>query len=84
MAYNELIDVLSGSHYEDFELLDKDLLCQICEFLQKFDEVITILSDKKEPTLHKVIPLRIFLLNHCVAKPEDLSGILTIKQFLSK
>ncbi|CAF4165076.1 unnamed protein product [Rotaria sordida] len=84
IAYNELIDTFCGSHYHDFESIDKDLLQKICEFLQPFDETITILSDESQPTLHKVIPLRKFLIEHCVLKQEDLSGIKKLKQFLKK
>ncbi|CAF4038052.1 unnamed protein product [Rotaria sp. Silwood1] len=84
IAYNELIDIFCGSHYHDFESIDKDLLQKICEFLQPFDETITILSDESQPTLHKVIPLRKFLIEHCVPKQEDLPGIKKLKQFLNQ
>jgi hypothetical protein len=60
------------------------LLFELCRFLERFDEVITILSDETKPTLHKVIPLRIFLLNHCIPKHDDMSGIIKMKEFLSK
>ncbi|CAF3394488.1 unnamed protein product, partial [Rotaria sp. Silwood2] len=60
-----------------------DLLQKICEFRQPFDETITILSDESQPTLHKVISLRKFLIEHCVPKQEDLPGIKKLKQFLS-
>ena len=68
----------------EFETLNKDLLCSICEFLRSFDEVITNLSDEQEPTLHKVIPLRKCLINHCVPKPEDMLDIKKMKEFLRK
>ncbi|CAF1370224.1 unnamed protein product [Rotaria magnacalcarata] len=58
LTYNELVDIFSDSHYANFELIDKDLLNDICNFLQVFDEAITTLSDEIQPTLHKsaVVP----------------------------
>ncbi len=84
LIYDELIDVFSGSHSHDFESIDKGLLSDLCEFLQRFDQVITILSDETQPTLYKVIPLRNLLIDHCVSKPDDTSGMKKIKDFLSK
>ncbi|CAF1473770.1 unnamed protein product [Rotaria magnacalcarata] len=84
ITYNELVDAFSGSHYNDFESLDKDLLYHFCEFLRSFDEVITTLSEETQPTLHKVIPLRCFLINHCTPKPDDISGMMKIKLFLQE
>ncbi|CAF1449139.1 unnamed protein product [Rotaria sp. Silwood1] len=45
LTYNELMDIFSGSHYNDFESIDKDLLSLICDFLRVFDEIITTLND---------------------------------------
>jgi hypothetical protein len=78
------VDVFSGCHYDDFESLDKDLLSQLCSFLELFDQVITTLSDETQPTLHQVIPLRIILMDHCAPKGEDSSNIKKLKQFLRK
>lgn len=83
-VYDELIDVFSGSHGQDFESIDKDLLSDLCEFLKRFDQVIEILSDETQPTLHKVIPLRILLINHCEINPDDKPGMKMVKRFLSK
>ncbi|CAF2914595.1 unnamed protein product, partial [Rotaria sp. Silwood2] len=71
LTYNELVDIFNDSHYDNFESLDKDLLSHICNFLQVFDEIITTLSDETQPTLHKVIPLRMVLIDHCVPKAKD-------------
>ncbi|CAF3377684.1 unnamed protein product [Rotaria socialis] len=84
ITYNELVDAFSGSHYNDFESLDKDLLYQLYEFLRSFDEVITTLSEETQPALHKVIPLQCFLINHCTPKTEDISGMMKIKLFLKE
>ncbi|CAF4556800.1 unnamed protein product, partial [Rotaria socialis] len=84
ITYNERVDAFSGSHYNGFESLDKDLLYQLCEFIRSFDEVITTLSEETQPTLHKVIPLRCLLINHCTQKPDDISGMMKIKLFLQE
>ncbi|CAF3071012.1 unnamed protein product [Rotaria sp. Silwood2] len=70
--YDELIDVFSGSHSNNFESIDRDLLSDLCQFLQRFDQIITILSDETQPNLYKVIPLRDILIDHCVSKSDDI------------
>lgn len=84
ITYNELYDNFSDSYFTEFVSLNKDLLLYICEFLQTFDQTIKSLSDEKQPTIHKVVPLRKFLINHCAQKPEDAPGIRSIKGFLRK
>lgn len=65
-----------------FDSIDRDLLNDICEFLKPFDEVIAILSDEKQPTLHKVIPLRSFLTKHCNEKQDDILAMKKLKRFI--
>ncbi|CAM4838916.1 unnamed protein product [Rotaria magnacalcarata] len=63
--FDKLAIVLDSTHLNQYLLLDKDLLEQICSFLKVFDEVIEQLSDDKKPTIYKVLPLRQRLLNGC-------------------
>ncbi|CAF3281405.1 unnamed protein product [Rotaria sp. Silwood2] len=84
LTYNELIDTFSGSNYNDFESIDQDLLSHICDFLRVFDDVIKTLNDETQPTLHKVIPLRMALNNHCAPKADDSLSIIKLKEFLKE
>ncbi|CAF3483352.1 unnamed protein product [Rotaria sp. Silwood2] len=81
--FDELTMVLDGTNLNQYLLLDKDLLEQICLFLKVFDEVIEQLSDDKRPTIYKVLPLRQRLLNECKIKDNDHIGLQKLKQFLS-
>ncbi|CAF4234931.1 unnamed protein product, partial [Rotaria socialis] len=54
LIYNELVDIFSDSHYDNFESIDKDLLSHICNFLQVLEKAITTLSDETQSTLNKV------------------------------
>ena len=50
--------ILDGLNLNQYLLLDKDPLEQICLFLKEFDEFIEQLSDGKRRTIYKVLPLR--------------------------
>ncbi|CAF1483898.1 unnamed protein product [Rotaria sordida] len=81
--FDELTMVLDGVNLNQYFLLDKDLLEQICLFLKVFDEVIEQLSYDKRPTIYKVLPLRQRLLNECKIQDNDHIGLQKLKQFLS-
>ncbi|CAF3948649.1 unnamed protein product [Rotaria sp. Silwood1] len=69
--FDELTMALDGTNLNQYLLLDKDLLEQICLFLKVFDTVIEQLSDDKRPTIYKVLPLRQRLLNECKIHDYD-------------
>ena len=83
-VFDELFPVINNTHLQDYVSIDKDFLQQICDFLTPFDEVFRQLSETKRPTLHRVIPLRQYLLNHCEIESKDHDGIKKLKRFLSK
>jgi hypothetical protein len=82
--FDELGLVLDNVNLNDYLLLDKEFLEQICSFLKVFDYVIEQLSDDKRPTIYKVLPLRQRLLNECEIKPNDSDGLKQVKIFLCK
>lgn len=57
---------------------------ELCLYLEVFDEVIDQLSDEKHPTIHKVLPLRNLILDHCEIKPNDSDGLQEVKVFLGR
>ncbi|CAF1509555.1 unnamed protein product [Rotaria sordida] len=69
--FDELGLVLDNINLNEYLLLDKEFLEQVCSFLKVFDEVIEQLSDDKQPTIYKVLPLHQRLLNECEVKPND-------------
>lgn len=82
--YHEIPQVLNPAHLVDYAKIDDNLLKQVCEFVQVFDEVIEALSDDKRPTLHRVIPLRQLLIDRCTLDANDSYGLAKLKCFLSK
>ncbi|CAF4820656.1 unnamed protein product, partial [Rotaria magnacalcarata] len=49
----------------DFNLIDKELLDEICDFFGPFQEILDALSVDQEPSCHRVIPLKQYLMNEC-------------------
>ena len=84
MVFDELFPIINNTHIEQYINIDKDFLQEICEFLVPFDDVFQELSETNRPTLHRVIPLRQYLLNWCEIQPEDHNGIRKLKTSLSK
>jgi hypothetical protein len=69
---------------ELYDLIEKQLLDDLCSFLQPFQEVIVALSEDQKPTIHLVIPLRQYLINMCKIEENDSIAIAQIKQFLGE
>jgi hypothetical protein len=69
---------------ENYNSIDKQLLDDICRFLEPFDEVIQALSEDHRPSLHRVIPLRQCLINKCEINHNDSAGITELKVFLGE
>ena len=81
LVYDELPSILlKNKLIEDFQSILED----ICTFMQPFHEVIESLSDDQRPTLHRVIPLRQYLLNKCDANANGSLGLYQLKTFLGK
>ena len=76
--------VFSGSHSLYFESIDKDLLSDVCEFLQRSVQITATLSDKTKPVLFKVVSLSNQLIDYCLSKSDEISGMKKLKSFLSK
>ncbi len=84
-AFYELPSVLTKSKSIDsYSLIDKEILDDICRFLQPFEEVIEALSEDHRPSLHRVIPLRQCLINKCEINEEDSTAVAELKVFLGK
>ncbi|CAF1537198.1 unnamed protein product [Rotaria sp. Silwood1] len=76
-----LVASFRRSHRQSIE---KDLLSHIGDFLKVFDDMIRTLNDETQPTLHKVVPLRMVLINHCSPKADDALSIMILKKILNQ
>ena len=84
-VFFELPEVLSNTKVvDDYNMIDKELLDEICDFLEAFDEVIVALNEDKQPSLHRVLPFRQHLLNKCEVKEGDSMAITQLKVFLGE
>ncbi|CAF2863787.1 unnamed protein product [Rotaria sp. Silwood2] len=82
LVFDEIITVLESSLINNYLFINKELLECVCLFLKVFEEVIRELSQDTVPTIHKVLPLREYLLNHCQINSNDSDGIKELKIFL--
>ncbi|CAF3993551.1 unnamed protein product [Rotaria sordida] len=48
------------------------------------EEILGALSEDQQPSLHRVIPLRQYLMNKCEVKEEDSAAIIRLEVFLGK
>ena len=84
-VYDEIPNILVHSKLiNDFQSVDKQVLQDICIFLESFQETIESLSEDERPTLHRVAPLRQHLLNKCYDTKDDSKAICEMKSFLGK
>lgn len=81
-VYDALPGILSKHFMDDFIFIDKDLLKELCDFLELFDRVIKDFSEEERPTLHLVIPYRQLLIDHCTIKYDDSVGLKELKLFI--
>lgn len=68
----------------DYNLIDKQVLDDICGFLEPLQEVLDALSEDQQPSLYRVLPLRKALINLCEAKEIDSDAIIQLKIFLGE
>ncbi|CAM4863240.1 unnamed protein product [Rotaria socialis] len=83
-VYDELTGVINNAFMANLAAIDKELLEELCAFLKLFDQAIDELSEEEKPTMHKVIPIRQLLLNHCDLKYEDSGELKQLKCFVGK
>jgi len=84
MVFDDIGGVINNNFMDYLSDIDKELLEELCVFLELFDQVINQLSDEERPTMHKVVALRQLLLDHCELKSEDSDGLKELKLFLGK
>lgn len=82
--FDELSIIFDDTYLNEYLLLDRNLLKQICSLLKVFDEAIEELSEDKKPTIYKVLPLRQRLLDECEMNTDDHDGVKELKVFLCK
>ena len=84
-VYFQLPKVLiNNKTMDDYNFIEKELLDDICNFLEPFQEVIDALSEDQNPSLHRVMPLRQYLINMCETNELDPNAIIQLKVFLGK
>ncbi|CAF4448896.1 unnamed protein product, partial [Rotaria socialis] len=81
-VYDELAGVINKAFIANLAAIDKELLEEVCVFLKPFDRAIVELSEEEKPTMHKVIPIRQLLLNHCDLKYADSDELKELKFFV--
>ena len=85
LVYHELPTILLNSKLiEDFQSIDEQDLNDICKFMKLFQETIESLSEDERPTIHRVIPLRQYLLNICHETSDASMAICQLKSFIGK
>ena len=82
-VFSELGTVLEREHLLSYAGVDVELLRQVVIFMQPFNEVIEELSDSERPTIHRVIPLRQYLIDCCNPHMDDEMGLDNLKRYLS-
>ncbi len=78
--FDEIPQALSPNFLLTYSIINRQILRQICEFIIKFDEVMEKLSDDARPTLHRVVPLRQYLIDLCSTLDDD--DLFHVKKFI--
>jgi hypothetical protein len=86
-VFNEIFDeipqTLNTNFLVTYSTINRQILRQICDFIADFDEVIEKLCDDSRPTLHRVIPLRQHLIDHCSTSENDEDDdLIHVKKFI--
>ncbi|CAF3815864.1 unnamed protein product, partial [Rotaria sp. Silwood1] len=70
-VFFELPEVLiNRKTLNDYNLIEKELLDDICNYLEPFQEILDAVSEDQQPSLHRIIPLRQYLMNKCEEKQQ--------------
>ncbi|CAF1548897.1 unnamed protein product, partial [Adineta ricciae] len=83
-VYDELPGVLNKHFMDDFVSIDKELMKELCDFLELFDRVINDFSEEERPTSDLVIPYRQLLIDHCKINRDDSVGLKELKLFIGE
>ncbi|CAF4704596.1 unnamed protein product, partial [Rotaria sp. Silwood2] len=59
----------------DYNLIEKELLDDICNYLEPFQEILGAVSEDQQLSLHRVIPLRQYLMNKCEVRKKIMLNI---------
>ncbi|CAF4148361.1 unnamed protein product [Rotaria magnacalcarata] len=78
-VFDDIGVVLNNNYLSYFTAIDKELLEEVCKFLELFEEVINKLSQEERLTIYMVIPLRQLLINHCEPQFEDTAELKELK-----
>ena len=81
-VFAELAHVLEREHLPLYADIDLALLQQVVTFMEPFNAVIEELSDSDRPTIHRVIPLRQYLIECCSPHIDDEPGVDNLKRYL--
>jgi len=82
-VFDEIPQALNTNFLLTYSLINRQILREICNFINTFDEVMEKLSDDIRPTLHRVVPLRQHLIDHCsVLNDDDDDDLLHVKKFI--
>ncbi|CAF5156985.1 unnamed protein product [Rotaria sp. Silwood1] len=83
-VFNELFDeiprALDTKFLLTYSIINRQSLQQVCDFISIFDEVIEKLSDDARPTLHRVIPFRQHVIDHCSTRDNDDDNLIHMKK----
>ena len=82
LVFDEILGALGSNVIDCYPAIDKELLECVCSFLKVCDKAIEELSQDYLPTIHKVLPLREYILKHCQINSYDDDGIKQTKAFL--
>ncbi|CAM4876624.1 unnamed protein product [Rotaria socialis] len=76
--------LINSNAMENYNVIEKELLDDICNFLEPFQDVINALSKDRQPCLHRLMPHGQCLVEHCHKKETDSSVIMQLKSFLAR
>ncbi|CAF2150930.1 unnamed protein product [Rotaria magnacalcarata] len=83
-VYDDIGGILNDNYMNYLIGVDKYILEELCGFLKRFDQAIDELSEQEKPNMHKVLPIRQLLLNHCNLKSDECLELQELKIFLGE
>ncbi|CAF4328773.1 unnamed protein product, partial [Rotaria magnacalcarata] len=83
-VYDDIGGILNDNYMNYLIGVDKYILEELCSFLKRFDQAIDELSEQEKPNMHKVLPIRQLLLNHCNLKSDECLELQELKIFLGE
>ncbi|CAF1084039.1 unnamed protein product [Rotaria magnacalcarata] len=83
-VYDDIGGILNDNYMNYLIGVDKYILEELCGFLKRFDQAIDELSEQEKPNMHKFLPIRQLLLNHCNLKSDECLELQELKIFLGE